>query len=424
MIRLILFLLIIILLSLGVSWLAEEPGQVAIEWSVYHAEMSVLTLVAAVAAFALVCVIIYWAVFAMLRSPRMWMQARNVKRQSLGLTALTETFAAIASQDVRSARRYLKRAEALLPEQPLTLMLASQVARLEGNDSKSQLYLEKMSKAGVTEFMALRGMVENARRAGEYDVALRHAEKAYQMKPNDHWLATTLIGLYATTGKLEEALQVLHKAARKRALQSSEVHPIRAAVLTAHAKALADKQQWVAAAQSLKIALRGSPKFVPAIVQLAHVYVRQGDISMALKTAGDGWRRLAHPEIGGALLGCYDAAKDKKKAAKILRKLAKAQSDNDEAQVLMAGLAAREGDNASALGILKHLIVSSGETARICSLIAAVEHAQENHDQEAYWHRHAKDAPSAMLWECGSCKRTTDKWELTCPQCGAVGSIA
>lgn len=423
MIRLISLLLFILLLSLSISLIAEEPGKVAVDWGVYHIESSVLTLIAATAFFALACMALYGLFMFLLRSPKRFGQARLAKRQALGITALTETFAAIASQDIRGARRYLKRAEGLLPDQPLTLMLASQVARLEGNDSKSQLYLERMSKTGLTEFLALRGLIENARRAGENDVALRHAEKAYEMKPHDHWLATTIIGLYGAMGRTGDALNVLERAARKRALHADEVHQIRAAVLCAHARALGEQQQWESAIVALKDALRRHSKFVPAIVQMADIYIARGDISMAMKVAGDGWRRVPHPEIEEVLLRAFEATKDKAKAAKLLRKLAKLHADSNQAQVLMAGVAAKQGDYASARGILKQVIHVSGETSRLCGLLANVEHADGNHDQEAYWFRRAKESPAGSVWECNACKRPANIWELSCPQCGTVGSI-
>lgn len=423
MIRLIILLLVIMLFSLGIAWLADEPGRVAVDWGVYRLEASVLTMVACIALLALAFVTLYWLVFLLIRSPRLWSQSRLAKRQSLGITALTETFAAIATQDTRGAKRYLKRAESLLPDQPLTLMLASQVARLEGNEPKSQQYLERMSKTGVTEFLSLRGLIENARRAGDFPLALRYAEKAYDIKPQDHWVALTLIGLYADSGRAEEALQHMQRAAKKRAIHADEVRLIRAGLLCVDAKRLAQSQQYDSAIFRLKDALRRNPAFVPATVLLASVYSAKGDASLAFHTVGEGWKRAAHPEIGEEIIRCYDAAKDKKRAKKLVQKMAKRYPESVESQVLMARLAIKEDDNNSARSILKHILESSGETSRICSMLADIAHVQKDHEQSAYWHKRAKESPSGADWSCNSCKRPANAWEFTCPQCGAVGSL-
>jgi HemY protein len=424
MTRLIILLIVIVGVSLGLSWLADEPGRVAIDWSVYRIETSVLTLIACIALTALLFVILYWFVFSVFRSPKQYAQYKLAKRQSLGITALTETFAAIAAQDVRGAKRYIKRAENMLPDQPLTLMLASQVARLEGNDAKSQQYLERMGKSGVTEFLSLRGLIENARRAGDYTVALQHAEKAYTMKPHDHWLAVTLVGLLSEAGRTDEALVHMKRAARKRAIHADELHTLRAGLLCTDARVLAEKKQWQPALARLKDALRRNKTFVPAIVEMSQVYVNQSDASMALKVAGDGWKRNLHPEIGEQLIRAYEVAKDKKKAAKIIRKLAKLHKDSDEANVMLARLLILEKDYKAARGILKDLMKDSGETSRLCTLLATIEHEEENHDQEALWYKRAKECPSGADWSCNSCKRPANAWEFMCPQCGSVGSLS
>lgn len=424
MTRLLLLLLVIVLLSVGLAWVAEQPGAVAIDWGVYRIETTVLTLAACIALAALLLVIIYWILGLVLRSPRQWSNARLVKRQSLGITALTETFAAIASQDMRSAQRHLKRAEHLLPDQPLTLMLASQVARLEGNEAKSQRYLERMSKASVTEFLSIRGQIENARRAGDVQQAQRLAEKAFDMKSHDHWVALALIGLYAESSRADDALQVLQKAMRKRAIQSDEAHAIRAGLLCVDAKKLTDNQHFDSAIVRLKDALRRNPGFVPATVLLASLYSRKADASLAFHTVGEGWKRQAHPEIGEETIRAYRSAKDKKRAAKIIRKMAKRRPDSLESKVLLARLAIEEGDNATARSILNEILESDQETSRICSLLAHIAHEEGDHELSAYWHKRASESPSGADWTCNACKRPADAWSFTCPQCGGVSTLA
>lgn len=423
MIRLIILLLVIVSLSLGLAWIADEPGKVAINWGVYNIEMSVLTLVAGIAALALAFMTVYWFFSVLIRSPRIWSQSRLAKRQSLGITALTETFAAIATQDTRGARRYLKRAEHLLPDQPLTLMLASQVARLEGNDSKSQQYLERMSKAGVTEFLSLRGMIDNARRTGDLATALNHAQKAYDMRPQDHWVALSLIGLYADSGRVDDALQHLQRAARKRAIHADEVHLIRAGLLCVDAKRLAANQQYDSAIFRLKDALRRNATFVPATVLLASIYSAKGDASLAFHTVGEGWKRNRHPEIGEEIIRTYDAAKDKVKSAKLIKKMVKRYPDSVEAQVLQARLAIKEKDNKTARDVLKQVLEKTGETSRICTILAGIAHDEGDHELSAHWHKRASESPAGADWTCNSCKRPANAWDFTCPQCGTVGSL-
>lgn len=424
MIRLAALLTAIALLAAGLAWLADEPGRVAIDWGVYHIELSVLTLVAAIALLALVAMGAFWLAFALWRGPRAWRRGRELRKQEQGLLALAETFAAIAAQDGKAARKHMKRAEHMLPGQPLTLMLASQVARLEGNDSKAQLYLEQMSKSSVTSFLAMRGLIEQARRAGDDEAALRHAEQAYAIKPNDHWLVLTLTGLHVRRQQTAEAVRVIERAWRKRVISREELRQLWAGVLCESAAANIRERQWDMAVHKLREAMRRSPGFVPAVIRLSGVYLAQGDISLAIKYAGDSWKRNPHREVTTLLLGCYDAAKDKKKAARIIRKLARLRAQDRESFILLGQLALRQGEPQAARGLFNHALEQFGETALLAALIAEAEEKAGSDEDAAAWLKRAKDAPAEPGWECSSCKRTSPVWYMDCPGCGAVGSFS
>ena len=256
MLRLFFILLIITGLSLGIAWLADEPGRVVVDWANYHLETSLLVILAAVALLALWFMLIYFVLFALIRSPRYFLRSRLAKRQSLGLTALTEAFAAIATQDITTARRQIARAQQYLPNQPLTLMLSAQAARLEGNESKARLYLEQMLKSGGTEFMALRGFIETAKRNRDDDAALGYAEKAIAIKPQDSWLITMLAGLYAKAGRVQEALRLLEQSARKRYISRRDSRRLGANVLYENARALMQQQRFDFAIAVLEDVLR------------------------------------------------------------------------------------------------------------------------------------------------------------------------
>ena len=56
MIRVLLFLALVAVLALGVVWMADRPGDVAIVWQGYRIETSVMVAVVAVALVALLAV--------------------------------------------------------------------------------------------------------------------------------------------------------------------------------------------------------------------------------------------------------------------------------------------------------------------------------------------------------------------------------
>ena len=422
MFRFILILLTITGLSLGLAWVADEPGSVTIDWGKWHMESSVLVLVAGTAILALVCMMLYSLVFAILHSPRSWLRSRLAKRQALGLEALTAAFAAIATQDTRTARKQIKRAQQHLPHQPLTLMLASQVARLEGNESQSRLYLEQMLKSESTEFMAMRGLIENARRSHDDDTALAQAEKALELKPNDPWLITTLVGLYARKRRSQDALTLLDRAARKRAITRKEQRVLIAAVLYEHARPLVDQQRWDSAVPALEDALKCQPGFAPASALLAEAFARQQDVPHALKIIARAWKLGPHPLLTQALLECHDHEDARKKVAALAGKLISQHPGHRESRYLASALALKTGRFDKARDEIRYLL-DERESQRAALAMAEAEKVAGNEEEALQWTRRARAAVPDAAFACESCRQPSEVWQLTCPQCGSVGGM-
>jgi HemY protein len=420
MLRLIVLLGFITALSLGASWLADEPGRVVIDWSNYHVKTSLLVIIAAIAGFSLGFMILYALFYTLIRTPRIMLRSRLQKRQSLGLNALTDSFAALATQDVMTAKRHIGRAQYYLPHQPLTLMLSAQIARLEGNDSQARLYLEQMLKAESTEFIAMRGLIENARRSHDDTLALEYAEKAIALKPQDGWLITLLAGLYTTKGKTQQALQLLENASSKRYIDRELFRRLSAYVLYENAKILAEQKRWDFAIAILEDSIRKAPGFAPASALLAEAYAKQNEMKQALKVVSASWKITSHPLLTGALLTFYEMDKERKKVISTIEKLAVIHHNDRESQFLTAELAIKRSSTDMARRYLEQLL--STETKRACLLMAEIETAEGNTEQATHWLKRASSAAPDSSYICENCNYSSDEWQLICSKCSSVAS--
>jgi HemY protein len=422
MLRLCIVLLIITALSLSLAWVADEPGRVIVDWAQYHIETSVLVLVAASAALGASSMAIYGTLRLLLQTPHHWSHKRLAKRQTQGLEALTEAFAAIATQDTAEAKKQIGRAQLLLPHQPLPMMLAAQVARQEGNESQARLYLEKMSKSKATGFLALRGLMENARRAGDDPSAVRYGEEALALKPQDPGLIKALAGLYAKQNRTQHALALLENAWRKRALDKDENRRLSAYALYENAQTLIRHKREDFAIAVLEDVLRKQSDFAPAGALLAATYTKKNETKRALKILQAAWKRMPHPTLSEALIACYEASTDREKVRSKIQKITQAHPDERESRFLSAMLALRERDLTTARSTLQQL-AQGGKTVRVCTLMSELEHLNNDHEQAADWLKRASDAVPDPAWDCESCRYTNIQWHLTCPGCGNVGSM-
>ncbi len=132
MIRLIVFLLITAGLAFAAAWLADRPGEVAIDWLGYHADTSFAVVVGVV--LGTVCAaLIAWSVLVYLvTAPARLARHAAQRRTARGHHAITRGLVAIGAGDLRTAARYANEAARLAADQPLTLLLQAQTAQLSG----------------------------------------------------------------------------------------------------------------------------------------------------------------------------------------------------------------------------------------------------------------------------------------------------
>ena len=88
MIRVVVFLIAAGLLALGVVWLADRPGQIAITWLGYRADTSVMVAVMAIFGIAIAAVMLWSAARFMLRSPKLFSLALRERKRRKGYESI------------------------------------------------------------------------------------------------------------------------------------------------------------------------------------------------------------------------------------------------------------------------------------------------------------------------------------------------
>ena len=336
MAKIILILFLIGALSLGMMQIADEPGKVAIDWSNYHIETSLLFMVAATAFFALLVMIVYALGYMVFSAPARWSHSRSFKRNSLGLSLLTESFAAITAGDMKSAQKKLTQAKKYMPDQPMTLMLAAQIARSEGNEQEARRYIEQMLTNDATEFVALRSLTENAIQADNAALAMHYAEKALKTKPSDNWLIVTLCELYARNGKLQDAIKLLDTSLRKGAI-SRVIYKRESALLSyRNARDLFTQQRYDRAIEALKSALKKKPDLIEGYALLAEICIAKGDIKNACKVLLNGWKIAPDRALREVFLKALDKYTDKQQYFSYARKMLQLYPEHEETHLLAA----------------------------------------------------------------------------------------
>jgi len=407
-------------------WLAERPGEVAVEWLGYRLEAPVGLLLAAVLLVAAATALGYRAWRFVRRSPRQIARARADSRRRRGYRALTQGMVAVAAGDADEARRQSGRAEVLLNEPPLTLLLAAQTAQLNGDEAAARKYFAAMLERPETSFLGLRGLLTQALRGGDDAEALRLADRAHRERPKAAWAATTLLDLQLRAGDWSGAEGTLRQAAKLRAVAPASAQRRRAVLLTERARTAAAAGPGAGADAAIRLAreaVKLAPGLVPARVLLAGLFARTGKARAASKLIELGWAAAPHPALAAAYAELHPDETPLARARRFERLFA-LNPRHRESHLAVAEAALDAGLWGNARSHFEAAMSEARPPARVCRLMARLEEAAPG-DPAAVrrWLIEASQADPDAAWICDKCGTPAAEWRALCGHCGAFDGL-
>src|SRR3978361_1733087 len=105
MIRVIVFLALLAAAALGLSWLADRPGEIVLTWQGLRIETSLLVGLAALLAAFVVLLVVWSLLRFVFRLPALVALTTRARRRARGYAALSRGMIAAAAGDSRYAMR-------------------------------------------------------------------------------------------------------------------------------------------------------------------------------------------------------------------------------------------------------------------------------------------------------------------------------
>lgn len=422
MLRAIWFLIILGALAVLSVWFADNPGSMTLVWQGYLIETSAAVLVIAVAVVAVAAALLYRFWIALRGVPAGFARNRRESRQRRGYQALTRGMVAVAAGDAAEAKAQAGRADGLLREPPLTMLLSAQAAQLDGDEDAAKTFFTKMLERPETEFLGLRGLLGQAVKRDDGAAALKLVRRAYRLKPKSDWVVRTRFDLEARAGNWVEADSTLGAAFANKLVSPAEA--------VGHKAVLALQQSMEAehagrAADALKLAKLAhaeGPGLVPAAHQYARLLADGGKRRKAAGVIETAWARQPHPdlaEVYGRLAAGKkggDEALDRMRQAE---KLAATNPKHDASRMMLAGAAIDAGLWGVARDNLDGLPVTHG----YCGLMAAVSDGDGDETAAHRWLLRAATAEADATWVCSDCGNLADAWTALCGKCGAFDTF-
>ncbi len=407
-------------------WFADRPGAVSLRWQGWRVDTSVAVLALGVAVVAVVAAVAYRVWVILRQAPRRLAQFHARRRRNRGYQALTRGMVAVAAGDVAEARREAKRADSLLEELPLTMLLAAQAAQLEGDEDVARKYFASMLEHPETEFLGLRGLLLQAGREGDQAQALRLAQRAFKLKPNTPWVLNSLFDLLIRKGDWHEAQDVVERAVRRGVIAREQGRRHKAIALHEQGlQAEADGDDREALFLASK-ALRSAPELTAAAIRLAALQIRAGKARDAARTVEKSWELTPHPELARLYALAY-GDEDALARVKRFEKLLDLRPDHVESHAAMAIVALEAklwGKSRHHLHKLMRELCDGEPSARFYRMMAKLDETEhDDPDTARRWLLRAGAAAPDETWVCRGCGAQSVEWSPLCGQCQAFDTL-
>ena len=452
MIRALLGFIVIAALIVAAVFFADHPGQVEIVWRGWLLQTSVGVLAAVATLAGLAAALLVWLAWRILDSPRAFLRHRRERRRRAGYRALTQGMVAVAAGDPREAQRFARKADALLADPPLTLLLSAQAAQLEGDETAAAKFFTAMLDRRETEFLGLRGLLNQALRSGDRGAALRLTRRAATLRPGAPWVIESRFGLEVRGGRWAAAEETLARAVKYRIIPPERARHHRGVILhelSFAAMANGDRRRGInLAGQARALA----PDLATPAAHYARQLLENGRPAPAAKALEVAWRTAPHPELAQV----YRAIKDGEDPLARVKRFERLTAQNPNVRETYLTLAeaalaaqlwgetrryleqaltapappiiARPGNSSSpsaAPNGNSHWAGPTGATPRLCVLMARLEE-EENASTGGMreWLDRAVTAMPDPRYVCLSCGGESLEWRSLCPHCASFDSLA
>ena len=422
MIRVLIYFAVVVLLALGVVWMADHPGTVMITFGGREIETS--TLVGAIALLiAAAAVAVGWSILLFVfRVPSLLSGASRSRRRQRGMTALSRGLVAIGTGDQTAALRYSAEADRFLKREPMVLLLKAQAAQMANDPAGAEKSFADMLNHPETRGLGLRGLHVEALRRNDPEAAYAYAEEALKTATLP-WAGEAVLDYRAGHGDWAGALSAVERNAGGRIIDRATANRQRAVLNTAMASERAERDP-EDALSLVRDALKAAPTLVPAAALAGKLLTRKGDIRRASKLIETAYSATPHPDLVDAYLGVRpgDSAADRLARAETLARIAPRDPESLMA-VARTALEAREFDRARST--LKPLV--EGEdgarpTVKVCRLMAEIEEAEHGETGTLFeWLQRAQRAPRDPAWVADGV--VSDHWAPVSPVTGRLDAF-
>ena len=387
------FLLIVAVLAALASWqiITTDQGTVEITW--FGAEITTSALFGLLLLVLLVAVtlpLLRLLMFLMDAPGRIGKASARAKVRR-GQEALALGLIAAEAGEFEDARRHADKAEDLIDEPRLALLLQARAAEVSGDTAGAERAYAGMLQNEDTEVLGRKGLMAAALKRGDRNAARAHAEAALKASKTASWPFQYAFDLAVQQADWENAIETLDTGDKRKQIEDKVAKRRRAVLMCAQAQKLERERRPDKAAELAQKAFRMAPAFAPAGALSSRLLVGEGKLERAAAILEEAWENGPHPALAHAYRDLVPGESRDERATR-MRAFAEKRRDSRETKIVLAELAMERGDWDAAQANLEDAY-RENPSSRICILFAQVARGRGDENGARTWLGQAAAAP-------------------------------
>ncbi|MGY4156485.1 HemY protein [Bradyrhizobium sp. USDA 4461] len=416
MIRIILFLLLIALAAAGAAWLADQPGDLVLNWGGFRLTskqpMYLLGLLIVVAMVAGVILRALWKIPGHIR------RGSRERRQARGRHAITQGLLAVGHGDSSAARAHAELARRHAGGDPLALLLHAQSAQLDGDRDGAQRAFRAMAERADTRLLGLRGLFIEAQRADDPVAAVMIAEEALKLSPSSSWASHAVLGFCCAKGDWAGALSIIDNNQSAGLIDKATYRRQRGVLLTARALEFETIDRDLSRASAME-AVKLAPTLIPAAVLAAKFESEAHQVRRAMRIVETAWLTQPHPDLADAYSHVRLGDSARQRLVRV-ETLAAKTPGHIEGALAIARAAIDAAEFAKARAALEPF--AAAPTQRVALLMAEIERTEHGDSGRARaWTLRAVRALHDPVWTADG--YVSDRWRPVSPVTGRLDAF-
>ena len=315
---------------------------------------------------------------------------------------------AVANKDNQNAiKSHKKMLNYLKDDQSLSLLLKSEVYKIEKKTSELNQVYETMLKSKKTEALGYRGLMENNLINEDYHHAFLYGEKLFNLNPKIEKLYDTLVYIAARTKNWTQLINISDKAYSKRIIQKDLYNENKSIALYEIAKIKSEVDLKEASKNIIK-AINFKQNFTPYIKLHLDIILKTNDIYLLKKMIRKYWN--SNPSSDLRLILTDIILKSKLDDLNFIYQIIKNNGSHEESKKILIFFAIQKKEWNLARDKITGLI-GSNPSKEICVFMADIELGDKNDKQKSdAWMMRSQNAYVEKIWTCKITNQSQDNW--------------